>query len=193
MKIKNLKLKIAHGGFTMIELLIVIAVLGVLAVAVISAINPIEQINRSYDTGSRSDAEQLIGAVDRFYANNQYYPWQTGATDTNALGNLTVIDPTTSGVDPIGRILNTLSGSTSELKSAYITKIQGSTYNYLRIYNLGDQGSSTYTCFGPKSSAFKLQASQRCGGVTGPNLPTDLSSAAKAIICAANAELSCLP
>ncbi|NIT03538.1 prepilin-type N-terminal cleavage/methylation domain-containing protein, partial [Candidatus Saccharibacteria bacterium] len=52
-------------GFTMIELLIVIAVIGILAIAVLAAINPIEQINRGRDTGSRSDAEQLIGAIDR--------------------------------------------------------------------------------------------------------------------------------
>ena len=55
-------------AFTMIELLIVIAILGILAVAVLAAINPIEQINRGRDTGSRSDAEQLLSAIDRFYA-----------------------------------------------------------------------------------------------------------------------------
>src|SRR3990167_838952 len=70
-------------GFTLIELLIVIAVLGILAVAVLAAINPIEQINRSRDTGSRSDAEQLISAIDRYYATNGYYPWMTGASSNN--------------------------------------------------------------------------------------------------------------
>jgi prepilin-type N-terminal cleavage/methylation domain-containing protein len=68
-------------GFTMIELLIVIAVLGILAVAVLAAINPIEQIKRGKDTGSRSDAEQQISAIDRFYASQGYYPWMTGAAD----------------------------------------------------------------------------------------------------------------
>jgi len=75
-KISNFKLR---TGFTMIELLIVIAVLGVLAVAVLSAINPIEQINRGRDTGSRSDAEQLLSAFDRFYTSQQIYPWQRPA------------------------------------------------------------------------------------------------------------------
>lgn len=173
----------------MIELLIVIAVLGVLSVAVISAINPIEQINRSYDTGSRSDAEQLISAVDRFYAANQYYPWQTGATDNTELSNLTVINESADSNVLVNRLLTTLSGSTSELKSAYITKIKGSKYNSLWIYNQGAQGSSTYSCFSPKSSAFKAQANQRCVG----GMPSDLSSAVNAILCATNAEYSCLP
>lgn len=68
-------------GFTMIELLIVITILGILAVAVLSAINPIEQINRGRDTGSQSDAEQLLSAMDRYNAFQGYYPWQLEAND----------------------------------------------------------------------------------------------------------------
>lgn len=64
-----------QAGFTMIELLVVIAVLGILAAAVLSAINPIEQINKGRDTGHRSDAEQLISAVDRYFALHELYPW----------------------------------------------------------------------------------------------------------------------
>ena len=60
-------------GFTMIELLIVIAILGILAVAVLSAINPLEQIRRGRDTGSRSDAEQLLNAVERYYSSRGYF------------------------------------------------------------------------------------------------------------------------
>ncbi len=63
------------AGFTMIELLVVIAVIGVLAVAVLSSINPIEQINKGRDTRSRSDAAQLISAVDRYFAIHEKYPW----------------------------------------------------------------------------------------------------------------------
>ena len=63
-------------GFTMIELLIVIAVIGILAVAVLSAINPLEQIRRGRDTGSRSDSEQLISAINRRYSVLALFPWQ---------------------------------------------------------------------------------------------------------------------
>lgn len=66
---------LSRAGFTMIELLVVISVLGILATAVLSAINPIEQINKGRDTGHRSDAEQLINAVDRYYALHEIYPW----------------------------------------------------------------------------------------------------------------------
>ncbi|MCX6797274.1 MAG: prepilin-type N-terminal cleavage/methylation domain-containing protein [Candidatus Doudnabacteria bacterium] len=89
MKFANCKKRI-NRGFTMIELLIVIAVLGVLAVAVLATINPIEQINRGRDTGSRGDTEQLLSAIDRYNANKCLWPWQDAATDDPALVWMTV-------------------------------------------------------------------------------------------------------
>ncbi len=77
----NMKKITTQLGFTMIELLIVITILGILAVAVLSAINPIEQINRGRDTGSQSDAEQLLSSIDRYNAFQGYYPWQYSADD----------------------------------------------------------------------------------------------------------------
>ena len=73
---------LAQLGFTMIELLVVIAVIGVLAVAVLSSINPIEQINKGRDTGHRSDAAQLINAIDRYYAIHEIYPWNDATYNT---------------------------------------------------------------------------------------------------------------
>lgn len=71
----------AQAGFTMIELLVVIAVIGVLSVAVLSSINPIEQINKGRDTRGRSDAAQLISAVDRYFAIHEKYPWNEANVD----------------------------------------------------------------------------------------------------------------
>jgi len=65
------------GGFTLVELLIVIAILGIIALIVIAAINPIEQANRARDTGMKSDASQLLSAIDRYFAANTQFPWVT--------------------------------------------------------------------------------------------------------------------
>ncbi len=161
-------------GFTMIELLIVIAVLGILAVAVLAAINPIEQINRGKDTGSRSDAEQLIGAVDRYYTANGYYPWQIGAADTT----------TTTGWIAVGtgwkdsaaaQVLPKLSGTgTAEVKESFVNRITATGYNTMFVYNHGTQGDSTYVCFAPKSANFVTEATTRCGA----SLPSDFPSGA---------------
>ncbi|MFZ2199910.1 MAG: type II secretion system protein [Microgenomates group bacterium] len=181
-------------GFTMIELLIVIAVLGILAVAVLSAINPIEQINRGKDTGSRSDAEQTLSAIDRFYASQGYYPWQTGAGDSLhepiAWQLLTDAADTTTPT-PVTVLAKLSTGGTSELKTSFVNRISPTTYNPLYIYNGGAQGNSTYVCFTPNSGSFQTEAVTRCG-TAGAGLPADLAGAA-ASVCATGAEMICLP
>lgn len=161
-------------GFTLIELLIVIAVLGILAVAVLSAINPIEQINRSRDTGSQSDAEQLISAIDRYYATqNALYPWQTTSTDLTAQAwvpvNTSWVPAGATGDETVlGRLSE---AGNEELKTSFTNRITATGYNTLRIYNAGDTGNSNYVCFAPKSGAFKTQAETRCTAASG--LPDD--------------------
>ena len=187
-------------GFTMIELLIVIAVLGILAVAVLAAINPIEQINRGRDTGSRSDAEQLLSAIDRFYASQGYYPWQMGADDTTheplawTEASAVADASTPTAVTMVSKLS---SGGTSELKTSFVNRISNTTYNSLYLYNRGTPGDSTYICFAAKSGAFMEEASTRCGDATGASLPADLKAAIGATpaapLCTAAAEMICLP
>ena len=183
-------------GFTLIELLIVIAVLGILAVAVLSAINPIEQINRSRDTGSRSDAEQLLGAIDRYYSTAGYYPWKTSPVlpAVSDVTNWGMVN-TTGGTPPIwtdgaAAVLSKLSAAgTGELKASFTTRITGGGYNPLYKYNRGQQGDSSYVCFLPKSSAFQTEAGLRCVSV-----PADFPGGACPANCATlKTCYSCLP
>lgn len=182
-------------GFTMIELLIVIAVLGILAVAVLAAINPIEQINRGKDTGSRSDAEQLLSAIDRFYTSQGYYPWQTGASDTDnePLAWSSIDSVVDTAATPVEMLTKLSTGGTSELKSSFVTRVTNTTYNTLYAYTNGTQGDSVYICFLPKSGAFKEEARTRCG-TDAAGLPDDLSAQA-AVVCndAADEYYVCLP
>jgi len=163
-------------GFTMIELLIVIAVLGILATAVLSAINPIEQINRGRDTGSRSDAEQLLSAIDRFYTSAGYYPWMSSADSTNtAITPLTEITSATQtfGDDRQQVLTNLSSGGTAELKASFVNKIVGAKYRKLWLYNSGVAGESTYVCFIPQSSSFRDEAWKRCKATLPTDFPTE--------------------
>ncbi|MBT4124436.1 MAG: type II secretion system protein [Candidatus Pacebacteria bacterium] len=197
-----------QAGFTMIELLIVIGILGILAVAVLAAINPIEQINRGRDTGNRSDAEQLISAIDRYYAFNGFYPWQVGASDSGNVGlawvhfeDSTLTD--SGGTCPIAEKIGTAStvGCTGadELKQSFLERVSQTTYNYLYLYNSGTQGASTYACFAPKSNAFVQEVDTRLdpdGDDTLDNYPADYPAASaigNTAQCGAIGNCVCLP
>jgi len=194
-----------NRGFTLIELLIVITLLGILAVAVLSAINPIEQINRSKDTATRGDAEQLINATDRYYASKGYYPWmengQSENTSIDPMVEITAIDQT-FGTDAVAMLGQLSSGGTAEIKESYVNRIIAGTARHLWIYNKGDQGDSTYVCFIPRSADFREKAWNRCKETADfGNLPSDYSSTAcPAVDCTnagdakdATACYSCLP
>lgn len=199
-------------AFTMIELLIVIAILGILAVAVLAAINPVEQINRGRDTGSRSDAEQLLSAIDRFYAYKGYYPWTTNPNNDSALGwrgvaGDTTISFTGGSIEPWGDdattpcyVLDKIANGnadescvgTNEVKRSFIDKITKTDYNHLYVYFSGEAGDSLYVCFKPQSGAMQEEAATRCGDTSGSGLPEDFRAAA-ASVCADGEEYVCLP
>jgi len=81
-------------GFTLVELLIVIAIIGVLAVVVLVAINPVEQLAKTRDAGRISTVTQVGHAIQAYYTShatqtNQYPteagPWYTELTVSGEL------------------------------------------------------------------------------------------------------------
>lgn len=169
LKIKNYKLKI-NKGFTLVELLIVIALIGILSVAVLSTINPIEQTNKANDSKMKNDASEVLSALERYYASQQLYPWNKvddslvsvafggnanrigvgicgGAGASTAAG-----DCTAGGTD--GELV-----ATDELKKAFKGKtflVATTTDKKMFVTKAADVGgtaSSVYVCFSPSAKA----------------------------------------
>jgi len=76
-------------GFTLVELLIVIAILGTLAVVVLIALNPVQQLARTRDSGRKSTVAQLGHAIEAAATNNNgVYPGLNATwVQTNLVGS----------------------------------------------------------------------------------------------------------
>lgn len=155
----------ASAGFTMIELLVVISVIGVLAVAVLSSINPIEQILKSRDTRTRSDAAQLINATDRYFAIHEVYPWNTTTTSYTAAGvdydEEFVFTGSADDWDWVDVLV-----TTAEVKEGFTNRLKND--DSLTIFKPGVSNATMYTCFEPQSEAFKFEAANNCSNGTTP-------------------------
>ncbi len=106
-------------GFTLVELLVVIAVLGVLAVGLIATIDPIDKINAGNDAKVFSDLTLMSKAAEAYAAsNNGTYP--TAATIVSS-GELRAIPTAPSGYTYTPTYTATAFTMTGTLKSKKYT------------------------------------------------------------------------
>lgn len=157
--IKNFK-----KGFTLIEVLIVIALIASLAVIVIAAINPVEQANRSRDTRYATETADVVKAVERYFASQGNFPWVTvdSATYDNS-DDFGFVNATTEEVGICGS--SCTSGgvliTSEELRSDFLNK------GFVTATDVSDQimigkdtgsNESVYACYIPLSKAAKEKA-----------------------------------
>jgi len=62
------------SGFTLSELLIVIALIAILAVSAIVAINPMAQIHKAFDARRKADINHIQTAMESYYSDHGSYP-----------------------------------------------------------------------------------------------------------------------
>lgn len=65
-------------GFTLVELLVVIAVVGILATILIVVINPGQQVMKSRDVGRKVALKGLQNALEQYFQDNGSYPVPAG-------------------------------------------------------------------------------------------------------------------
>lgn len=62
-------------GFTLIEVIVVIAILVIIMSTVFSLINPSEQLKKSLDAGRQANAHELLSALAQYSVDKGYLPW----------------------------------------------------------------------------------------------------------------------
>lgn len=53
-------------GFTLVEVLIVLALIVIISLIVIATLNPLEQLNKARDSANDSNAANLLSAIERY-------------------------------------------------------------------------------------------------------------------------------
>ena len=113
MSIKPLK---KQGGFTLLELLIVIVIIGILALLIIPNITSAPK--KARDTKRKTDITTLRKGLEEYFVNNNVYPDSTG-TGLSAL---------TTGTAPIVKTLPTDPKNASPYTYVYTSANSNSTY-----------------------------------------------------------------
>ncbi len=62
------------SGFTLLEILLAIAILAILAAVTLSAINPIRQLSEARDSQRKNDVSELHKAVQQYFIDKGAYP-----------------------------------------------------------------------------------------------------------------------
>ena len=169
-------------GFTLVELLIVIALIAILSVAVLATINPIEQTNKAKDSTVQNDSAEVMNAYERYYTSQTRYPWMEyteGAGNEVTVDDAIVVSSTQAGFGicygaPGASWTQTGVCNTSganlgllverdELKSAFVNKSEfqdpgDNNENSLWMAKSAGSGGGIYVCYIPKAKANRAMA-----------------------------------
>ncbi len=75
-------------AFTLVEIIIVMAIIAVLSAAFITMINPAKQFARARDSQRRSDVTVIAVALEQYYADNNEYPVVNGSDSEEKINDL---------------------------------------------------------------------------------------------------------
>ncbi|MBI2074533.1 MAG: type II secretion system protein [Candidatus Levybacteria bacterium] len=70
----------ANAGFTLVELLIDLAILGILIAFIVFLIDPVKQLNKAKDSQKKHNLIQIKTALDTYYNDHNCYPKSTDFT-----------------------------------------------------------------------------------------------------------------
>ena len=161
-------------GFTLIEILIVVALIGALFIGVLASIDPLEQLKKGTDTSRRSTTAELYNGMVRYYSVKGTFPW------TDDLSSLSASDDSMTD-SATGYITQAVSAG--ELKTEFIT-LAKSNLAKINLTSTADtlgNRQNLSVCFLPDSKSFRFDLNSKYGidgAVSSGCLSTDTSGTA---------------
>lgn len=136
-------------GFTLIEILIVVALLGAIVIGLLATLDPFQQIRKGTDTTRRNMSSDLYRAFIAYQAVKGAFPW-----DTSGLSAMTAnaVDMTTATTGYISKAVDA-----GELKNEFVT-LAGSHLSKLFVSSTADANGvwNLNVCYQPESKSFKV-------------------------------------
>jgi general secretion pathway protein G len=134
-----------QGGFTLLELLIVIVIIGILALLIIPNITSAPK--KARDTKRKTDITTVRKALEEYFVNNNVYPGTAGDAATvlagNAAGTATT-GPLTTGTAPIMKAVPVDPKNVAPNTYVYTPANSNSTYTLTAcLENDQDTGANT--------------------------------------------------
>lgn len=145
----NMRKRTVRKGFTLVELLIVIALLGALAIGLIGALDPFEQLKKGTDTGVRDLVNQVQTAVLRYNATTNKMPWadwETTDIGATQLSDATFTDAIQALIDSGEMKSNFNDIYSGSLSKVYVTYLHPSPTQSLTVR----------VCYMPDSKSFQV-------------------------------------
>jgi prepilin-type N-terminal cleavage/methylation domain-containing protein len=128
-------------GFTLVEILVVVAITLALSVALFTMLNPIEYVARAKDSNIREANDNFIAANNAYYATFSSFPWNKNESCMNELtqdGSLDQMPDCINELKRSGVVADTSFSSNQEL-------------NQIKVTHCGD---AAILCYDPESDSF---------------------------------------
>jgi prepilin-type N-terminal cleavage/methylation domain-containing protein len=164
-------------GFTLIELIIVIAVLAVLFTALLTTINPLEQFKKARDTDRKAALGQIQRALESYFQDHGKYP--DSSVDYKIISDLNSVTSTLSWGDTWQPYMNVLpkDPKAPSLSYAYYSPAGANGQTYYLYATLERGKSDPKVCNGGlKCASLPSGGASPCGsdicnfGVSSPNV-----------------------
>lgn len=138
-------MKSATRGFSLVELLITIAILGVLAAVVLTAIDPASQLEKARDSKRKQDINQIATALIAYQHQFGQFPAENVCDSSIGTGDACPINPPAAEWSQTSQIYTALVGQ-QFLKLIPADPVNNTTYHYR--YEPVNDGEVGELCFG---------------------------------------------